>query len=144
MINPERGPAVNFARMMLLSNPSPDDLKRAIDHLARFDGHYRGLISELRAKLIVGQIPPVKEVRKGNGYDDSEKIDLWISFRDGVYPKTPLQVKSNNFAVRQFRRMAEARGLRIIALNCGIEIAEQDIIMDFMHELRVFYDNRHS
>jgi hypothetical protein len=144
MSDPERGPAVNFANMMLLSNASPEDLRLAISRLANFDGHYRGLISELRAKLIVGQIPPVKEIRKGNGHDDSEKIDLWVFFRDGVYPKTPLQVKSNDFAVRQFRKMAQERGLRIMALNCGIEIAEQDIIMDFIHELRTLYDNTHS
>lgn len=136
MNSPELGRALDFAQIALTADTTPDDLRRAMYFLSRFNGQYKGLVSEIRAKLIIGQIPIVAKVRKSTIIEDWEqKIDFWVHFQQDLHPTVPLQVKSSDRLVTKFKNWAARNGRGIISLNCGQAVPESLIVENFYREL---------
>lgn len=124
----------------LLGSYNPTKIAEAMILLLPYEREFRGLISELRAKLALGRIPIVQEVRKSSLSEDTyDDIDFWVSFKDEVFPLTPVQIKNSQKEVEKFRQKAEKKDLRVIALNCGDGASIQEIGAEFLKELALLY-----
>jgi len=136
MRSPELGHALDLAQVALTADSAPDDLRKAIYFLSRYNGQYKGLVAEIRAKLVIGQIPIVAQVRKSTNTEDwEEKIDFWVHFQQGIHATVPIQVKSSDRLLKKFRYWAVRNGRSIIGLNCALEIPETQIVANFYQEL---------
>lgn len=125
----------------LLSSYNPVEIVEAMNLLLPYSREFKGLISELRAKFVLGRIPIVQEVRKSRIPEDiNHDIDFWVSFKDEIFPLTPVQIKNSKKEVKGFRQKAEEKGLRVIALNCGHKASMQEIAAEFLKELVLLYN----
>jgi len=113
-------------------------LRRAINLLTPYKYEFRGVISELRAKLVVGALPAVAEIRKAAEHEDiHQDIDFWVVFRNELLSDVPIQVKSSQEGINQIIRNSGGLNPEIIYLNCGPKPTDEEILDQFTTQLAV-------
>ena len=120
-------------------------LRRAIQLLTPYKYEFRGLISELRAKLVVGALPSVEEVRKAADFEDiHHDIDFWVVFRSELFADVPVQIKSSKEGIEQVIRDKGKLNPEIIYLNCGPRATDEEILGEFFTQLAVIHNRSHT